>query len=90
MLHFDVIVPKESPGRLSSSQSSSSSKENRRGNIEVQESVWGGGWGAGQGRSGSVTVSLGQSFEDGVDLLGDGCQGELKLVLETTRETLYK
>lgn len=28
-------------------------------------------------------VSLGQSFEDGVDLLSDGCQGELKLVLET-------
>lgn len=55
----------------------------------MQESVWvgGGGW---QGRSGLVMVSLGQSFEDGVDLLGDGCQGELKLVLETTRETLYK
>lgn len=35
-------------------------------------------------------VSLGQSFEDGVDLLGDGCQGELKLVLQTTRETLYR
>lgn len=30
-----------------------------------------------------VLVSLGQSFEDGVDLLGDGGQGKLKLVLET-------
>lgn len=49
--------------------------------------VWAGG---GKGRFGLVMVSLGQSFEDGVDLLGDGCQGELKLVLETTRETLYK
>lgn len=55
----------------------------------MQESVWGRGR-AGQGRSGLVMVSLGQSFEDGVDLLGDSCQGEFELVLETTRETLYK
>lgn len=57
----------------------------------MQESVWvGRGGEGGQGRSGLVMVSLGQSLEDSVDLLGDSCQGELKLVLETTRETLYK
>lgn len=37
-----------------------------------------------------VLVSLGQSFEDGVDLLSDSCQSELKLVLEQEEMTLYK
>lgn len=38
----------------------------------------------GLGRYRYFLVSLGQSLEDGVDLLGNGCQGKLKLVLETT------
>lgn len=37
-----------------------------------------------------VLVSLGQGFEDGVDLLSHGCQGKLKLVLEPRRETRLK
>lgn len=36
-----------------------------------------------------VLVSLGQGFEDGVDLLSDGRQGKLKLVLEPRRQTSF-
>lgn len=37
----------------------------------------------GVGVGGGVRSSLRQSLEDGVDLLGNSCQGKFKLVLET-------